>query len=198
MSDSIWFPYIEVETNAGIREVSLATRHLMNRRIFLTGTVNSEAANQVVSQLLYLSETDKKPIHLYINSTGGEINAALLVYDAIQGLEVPLNTYCMGRAFDMAALILAGAQKGRRWIFPHSQIMIHKPAMGGGVGGFAGSVSNQAERILQTKELLSGIWAKHTGRTPEEIEAATSYEHFMNAEESVAFGICDGICSALI
>lgn len=198
MSEYIWTPYIEVETNAGIREVSLATRHLMKRRVFLTGTITAELANQVVSQLMYLSESGLEPIHLYINSAGGEVNAGLLLYDVIQGLKVPLNTYCIGRAASIAAVILAGGQKGRRFILPHSETMIHEPLIGCGVGGSATSIKNISESILQTKELVNGLLAKHTGRTMEEIDEATSYDHFMNAEETVAFGICDEIRTELI
>lgn len=198
MSEYIWMPSIEVETNAGIREVSLATRHLMNRKVFLTGTITEELANQVVSQLMYLNESSPEPIHLYINSAGGEVNAGLLLYDVIQGLRTPLNTYCIGRAASMAAVLLAGGQKGRRFILPHSETMIHEPLIGGGVGGSATSIKNISESILQTKAIVNGILAKHTGRTMEEIDEATSYDHFMNAEESVAFGICDAIRTELV
>ncbi len=198
MGEYIWLPYIEVETNAGIREVSLATRHLMNRRVFLTGTISEELANQVVSQLMYLNESSMEPINLYINSAGGEVNAGLLLYDVIQGLRVPLNSYCIGRAASMAAVILAGGQKGRRFILPHSETMIHEPLIGNGVGGSATSIKNISESILQTKKIVNGILAKHTGKTMEEIDAATSYDHFMNAEESVTFGICDEIRTELV
>lgn len=197
MSEAVWIPYIEVETNAGIREVSLTTRHLMNRRVFLFGKITAEAANQIVSQLLYLSEEDTKPVSLYINSEGGDVNAALLLYDVIQGLRLPLNIYCMGRAFGMAALLLAGGQKGRRFMLPHSQTMLYKPAMNGGVEGFSGGALDRTENAAKTKALLLEIWVRHTGRTAQEVEEAISREQHMDAEKSVAFGICDDVCTDL-
>lgn len=194
---NLWIPSVEVETNAGTREVALDTRHLMNRKVFLTGKIDEDSINKVVSQLLYLSGESNEPIHLYINSGGGEVNAGLLLYDVIQGLDIPIYTYCIGMAASMAAVLLAGGQKGRRFILPHSKTMIHEPLINGGVGGSATSIKNISENILNTKALLNGILAKHTGKTCDEIDEATAYDHYMTAQESVEFGLCDKVIDSL-
>ena len=188
-----WMPCVLEESSEGKRELSLMTKHFTNRRVFLQGEINAESVNDLVLQLLYLEKESKEPIYLYINSGGGEVNAGLLLYDVIQGMKAPIYMYCMGMAASMAAVILAGGQKGRRFILPHSKTMIHEPLIGGGVGGSATSIKNISENILKTKALLNGILAKHTGKTPEEIDEATSCDHYMDAEESLAFGICDAI-----
>ena len=193
---NLWIPSVEVETNAGTREVALDTRHLMNRKVFLTGKIDEDSINKVVSQLLYLSGESNEPIHLYINSGGGEVNAGLLLYDVIQGLDIPIYTYCIGMAASMAAVLLAGGQKGRRFILPHSKTMIHEPLINGGVGS-ATSIKNISENILNTKALLNGILAKHTGKTCDEIDEATAYDHYMTAQESVEFGLCDKVIDSL-
>lgn len=190
----IWIPSIEVESANGTREVLLYTRHLMNRRIFLTGHINTETADQFLSQFLYLEkETDELPISVFINSPGGEVNAGLVIYDLIQGSRNEVNIITAGKAASMAAVILAGGQKGRRFILRHSKVMIHEPLIADGVGGSATSIKNISDSILETKAITNGILAKHTGKTIEEIDEATAYDHYMNAGESVEFGICDKI-----
>ena len=195
--ERIWIPSVEVETNAGVREVALATKHFTNRKIFLTGEINAESVNRWVSQLMYLCDSSDEEINLYINSGGGEVNAGLVLYDVIQRMKVPVNMYCMGMAASMAAVILAGGQKGRRYILPHSKTMIHEPLIRDGVGGSATSIRNLSESILETRELLNTLLAKHTGKTMKEINKATSHDHYMNAQESIAFGICDEIKSIM-
>lgn len=188
-----WMPCVLEESSEGKRELSLMTKHFTNRRVFLQGEINAESVNDLVIQLLYLEKESQEPIYLYINSGGGEVNAGLLLYDVIQGMKAPIYMYCTGMAASMAAVILAGGQKGRRFILPHSKTMIHEPLIGGGVGGSATSIRNISENILKTKAILNGILAKHTGKTLEEIDEATSSDHYMDAEESLAFGICDAI-----
>lgn len=191
MSNS-WIPSIEVEGAQGTRVVSLNTRHLMNRCIFLSGDINSDMANDFLSQLLFL-EQDNDPITIYINSPGGEVNAGLMIYDAIQGSNLKIDMICTGRAASMAAVILAAGQKGRRYIFPHSKVMIHEPLIANGVGGSATSIKNISESILETKEIVNGILAKHTGKSIEEINDATGFDNYMDAKEAIKFGICDHI-----
>lgn len=188
-----WNPMIEVESAHGIREVSLNTRHLMNRCIFLTGSIESETANAFLSQMLYLEQESADPVTIYINSLGGEVQAGLMIYDAIQGSELPIYMVCTGMAASMAAIILASGQKGRRYILTHSQVMIHEPLIANGVGGSATSIQNISESILETREILNGILAKHTGKCMAEIRAATSFDHLMNAEEAIRFGMCDAL-----
>lgn len=186
-------PAIEVESASGVREVKLTTRHLSNRKVFLNGSIDSELANNMLSQFLYLESEPEKEVDLYINSPGGEVNAGLMIYDILQGTKMPVNIICTGMAASMAAVILAGGQKGRRFILPHSKTMIHEPLIANGVGGSATSIKNISESILETKSICNEILAKHTGKSIEEIDKATSFDNFMNAKESVEFGICDKI-----
>lgn len=191
-----WIPSIEVESVHGTREVLLTTRHLMNRNIFLTGEINSEMANDFVSQMLYL-EQENEPITIYINSPGGEVNAGLIIYDAIQGTNLKVNMVCTGLAASMAAIIFAGGQEGRRYIFPHSKVMIHEPLLSNGVGGSATSIKNISESILQTRDIVNDILAKHTKKTRKVIDKATDHDNYMNAEEAIEFGMCDAVTNTL-
>lgn len=189
---SLWMPSIEVETAQGTREVNLKTHHLMRRRIFLDGEINRESAGEFLEQILYLEESEE-PIQILIQSPGGEVNAGLLIYDAITSCKAPVSLYCTGLAASMAAVILAGGEKGRRFILPHSKVMIHEPLIANGVGGSATSIRNISDSILETREICNGILAKHTGKTIEEINEATAFDHYMNAKEAVDFGLCDAV-----
>lgn len=194
---NVWNPMIEVESVHGTREVSLSTRHLMNRSIFLTGSIDAEMANAFLSQLLYLEQESSAPITIYVNSPGGEVNAGLMIYDAIQGSSLEINMVCTGIAASMAAILLAGGQKGRRFILKHSKVMIHEPLIANGVGGSATSIKNISDSILETREIVNGILAKHTGKSIEEINDATSFDNFMNAEDAIKFGLCDEVTEKL-
>ena len=190
---NLWTPSIEVESVNGTREVSLTTRHLMNRNVFLQGTIDSDMENQFLSQLLYLEQESEEPVTIYINSPGGEVNAGLVIYDAIQGSNLEINMICTGMAASMAAILLAGGQKGKRYILEHSKVMIHEPLLANGVGGSATSIKNISESILETRKIVNGILAEHTGKSIEEINEATSFDNYMNAKEAIEFGICDAI-----
>lgn len=193
---NVWIPSVEEETFNGIREIALKTKHFTNGRLFLTGEVTEEMANDFVSELLFLVDKGE-PVDIYINSPGGSVNAGLVIYDVIQACleKIEINMYCIGMAASMGALILAGGKKGHRFILPHSKVMIHEPLISGGMGGSATSIKKTADSILETKALTNGILAKHTGKTLKEINKATSFDNFMNAEEAVKFGICDEIRS---
>lgn len=194
MSYTEWMPAIIEESHSGVREIALLTKHLMNRRIFLQGEIDGDMANAVLSQLLYLRDEGEQPIHIYINSSGGEADAGLMIYDMLQSIDLPVNLYCTGMAASMAAVILAGGQKGRRFILPHSKTMIDRPLIAGGVGGFAVSQGHSfSDSIEATKVIINEILARHTGRTLEEIRRVIDSAYYMNAEESVAFGLCDEI-----
>ncbi len=199
MSDKItrtneWIPAVEAESCNGVNVVPLRTRHFSNGRLFLTGEVTEDMANDFVSQMLYLVEKGE-PVEIYINSPGGSVNAGLVIYDMIQACaeKIDIDLYCVGLAASMGAVILAGGKKGHRFILPHSKVMIHEPLIAGGMGGSATSIKKTADSILETKAVTNGILAKHTGKTMEEIDEATSFDNFMNAEEAVKFGICDKI-----
>ena len=139
-----------------------------------------------------LSE-DKKKVKIIVNSPGGEVNAGLMIYDIIQSYPGEIDMYCAGIAASMGAVILAGGRKGRRFILPHSKVMIHEPLIAGGMGGSATTIEKTAQSILSTKAMLSEILAKHTGKIVDEINEATLFDNYMNADEAVAFGICDSI-----
>ncbi len=193
MENIYQIPSIEVESSYGIREISLYTRHLMERRIFLTGEITSELANVFLSEFLLLSQEPDKPISIFVNSRGGEVNAGLMIYDLIQESKSPINIVCTGIAASMAAIIVAGGQEGRRYILPHSKMMIHEPLIEGGFGGSATSIKNISESIIKTREITNGILAKHTGRSIEEIDKATSFDNYMDSMQAIEFGLCDKI-----
>ena len=140
---------------------------------------------RAIRKLQVLYHADKgNPVDIYINSPGGSVNAGLVIYDLIQSLKgkLVMNIYCIGMAASMAAVILAGGPKGSRYILPHSKCMIHEPLIAGGMGGSATSIKKTAESILETKAITNGILAEHTGRTVEEIDEATAFDNYMNAE----------------
>lgn len=190
-------PCIEVESANGTRTVDLYTRQLMNRNIFLEGEVNADMASAFLNQVTYLLKESDEPINIFINSPGGEVNSGLVIYDVIQDIEIPVNMYVTGMAASMAAVILAGGQKGRRFILPHSKVMIHEPLIQGGIGGSASSIRTVSNSILETKDIVNGILAKHTGKSIKEVNKATAFDNYMNSEESVAFGICDAVKTPL-
>ena len=193
-----WVPSVEEESSYGTREVQLRTKHFTNRRVFLTGEVTEDMANDFASEMLYLSQ-DNMPIDIYINSPGGSVNAGLVIYDIIQSCaeKVEINIFCIGLAASMGAVILAGGPKGHRFILPHSKVMIHEPLIAGGMGGSASSIKKTADSILETKAITNGLLAKHTGKTIKQIDKATSYDNYMNAEEAIRFGICDEVKSII-
>ena len=151
-----WNPSIEVESAHGVREVFLETRHLMNRILFLKGEITAESANDFLSQYLFLENESEDPITIYIHSNGGEVNAGLMIYDIIQSSKLQINMICTGMAASMAAIILASGQPGRRYILPHSRVMIHEPLIADGVGGSATSIKNLSvlESLLSTSSLV--------------------------------------------
>ena len=187
--------YIEESSN-GMEVIPINSRLMTDRIIFIEGTITAETAVSFTKQMLFLSQSDK-PVRIYINSAGGEVNAGLAIYDMIQGFRGDIQMYCVGQAFSMAAVLLAAGQNGKRFILPHSRVMVHEVLLGGGVGGSATSISKISESIMETRDIVNGILAKHTGKSVEEINRATSFDNFMNAEEAVEFGICDKIVDTI-
>ena len=185
--------YVEIEGANGSREIMLGSRHLANRRIFLNGEINSEMADKFLKQMLYLKEMGDETVTIYVDSPGGEVNAGLMIYDIIQNADFPIDMVCTGLAASMGAVIMAGGQAGRRYILPHSNMMIHEPLISNGVGGSATSIKNISDSIIKTREMINGILSKHTGKTIEEIDKATSFDNHMNAEEAIEFGLCDKV-----
>ncbi len=190
-----WMPSVIEESANGSRDISILTKQLTDRTLYLTGKVDDDMANKFVASMTYLVKESKEPINIVLNSHGGEVQAGLCIYDMIQacGNKVPVNIYCTSMAASMGAVILAAGQKGRRFVQAHSKVMIHEPLIAGGMGGSATSISKTAESILETKALLNGILAKHTGKSIEEINEATAFDNFMTAEQAIEFGLCDEV-----
>ena len=186
---------MEVVSYGGHHEISVSARQLTNRRLFLEGEISPRMADAFLKKLMILCDQDpQKAITMYIDSPGGDVESGMVIYDLIQGLRCPFTCIVTGLAASMAAVILAGGQKGRRLILPHSHMLIHEPRiMAKAVSGTASTVRETAESVLKTEKMLSDLLVRHTGRTAEEVEAAMAKENMMDAEESVSFGLCDDI-----
>lgn len=193
----IWTPAIFEESVYGTREVLLQTKHFTEGKLFLTGIITDDIANDFISEMMYLNR-GKRSLTVYINSQGGSVTAGLSIYDALQEYEGNVDLCCYGLAASMAAIILASGKPGHRFITPHAKTMIHEPALASKVSGSASTIEETAKSMLETKNLLNDILAKHTGKTVKEIEEATRFDNFMDAEKSIAFGLCDEIRSVFI
>lgn len=183
-----------VEECRGSRDTDIITQQFKNGRLFLVGPIDHRMAVDFISAMLVLAE-EKKDAEIIIDSPGGEISAGLMIYDVLRSYKYKITMYCTGLAASMAAFILAAGQKGRRFILPHSQVMIHEPLISSVFGGSATSIEKTAQSILETKAVLNKILAEHTGRSVNEINKATQDDNFMTSEEAVKFGICDEIRS---
>ena len=180
------------QTARGERAYDIYSRLLKERVIFVVGPVEDHMANLVVAQLLFLeSENPDKDIHLYINSPGGVVTAGLSIYDTMQFIKPDVSTICLGQAASMGALLLAGGAKGKRFCLPHSRMMIHQPL--GGFQGQATDIDIHAKEILQTRDRLNRILAKHTGQPIERIDRDTDRDRFMSGVEGVEYGLIDSV-----
>jgi ATP-dependent Clp protease protease subunit len=187
-------PIVVEQTARGERSYDIYSRLLKERVIFLVGPVEDYMANLVVAQLLFLeSENPDKDIHLYINSPGGSVSAGLAIYDTMQFIRPHVSTLCIGQAASMGALLLAGGESGKRFCLPHSRMMIHQPL--GGFQGQASDIAIHAKEILLVRERLNNILVKHTGQSLETIERDTERDNFMSGNESVEYGLIDGVLS---
>lgn len=193
----IWTPAVSEESIYGTREIAIRTKQLTEGKVFLTGIITEDTANEFVSQMMYLNK-EKKPVTVYINSQGGSVTAGLSIYDALQTYEGEVNMCCYGLAASMAAILLASGKPGHRFITPHGRTMRHEPALAGKLGGSASTIEETAKNMLETKNILNTILAEHTGKTVEEIEESTRFDNFMDAEKSIEFGLCDEIRSVFI
>ena len=185
-------PMVIEQTARGERAYDIYSRLLKERVIFIVGPVEDHMANLVVAQLLFLeSENPDKDIHLYINSPGGVVTAGLSIYDTMQFIKPDVSTICLGQAASMGALLLAGGAKGKRFCLPHSRMMIHQPL--GGFQGQATDIDIHAKEILQTRDRLNRILAKHTGQPIERIDRDTDRDRFMSGVEGVEYGLIDSV-----
>ena len=185
-------PMVVEQTNRGERSYDIYSRLLKDRIVFLGGEINDDVANLVVAQLLFLeSEDPDKDIHLYINSPGGVITAGLAIYDTMQYIRPDVSTICIGQAASMGSLLLAAGAPGKRYALPLSRIMIHQPL--GGARGQSTDIQIQAKEILRMREILNGIYEKHTGQPVDRINHDTERDNFMSAEEAKAYGLIDKV-----
>ena len=161
------------------------------RKVFLWGMVNDQSAKHVIDRLFYLDAISNEEIQLYINSPGGYVTSGFAMYDTIKQIKSPVSTICTGLAASMGSLLLSVGEKGRRFIQPHARVMIHQPS--GGAQGQASDIEITAQEIIKTKELSAQILADNCGKTFEQIMKDFQRDHWMSAEESVTYGIADGI-----
>jgi ATP-dependent Clp protease protease subunit len=175
----------------------IGEKHLEQRRIFLWGGVDDDSAKHVIDRLLYLeSEDPGKPITFFINSPGGYVTSGLAIYDAMQMISSPIHTICMGLAASMGSILLSGGAKGHRKIFKHGRVMIHQPSLGG-YQGTASDIEIQTKEIIKTKELSAQILADNCGQTFEKVMKDFNRDYWMNANESIEYGIVDGVFDVL-
>lgn len=185
-------PYVIEDTGRGERSMDIYSRLLKDRIIFIGTDITDHVANVVVAQLLFLKMEDpKKDVHIYINSMGGYITAGLAIYDTLQWLGCDINTYCIGQASSMGALLLTAGTKGKRFALPNSRVMIHQPS--GGVGGTSSDIQLQAKEILKLKARLNEILAAHTGQTVERIAIDSERDFFMGPFEAKEYGLIDEV-----
>ena len=189
-------PIVIEKTGRGERSYDIWSRLLKDRIIFVGMGIDDYMANLVIAQMLFLQmENKSQDIHIYINSPGGYVSSGLAIYDTMQFVHCDVATYCIGQASSMAALLLAGGTKGKRYALPNSRIMIHQPS--GGAQGTASDIKITAEEILKLKKRMTKLISKHTGQAPEKVEKDSDRDHFMSADEAKAYGVVDEVVESL-
>ena len=189
---SYLIPTVIEKTMQGERAYDIYSRLLKDRIIFLGGAINEDVANVVVAQLLFLEAEDpKKDIQMYINSPGGSVYAGMAIFDTMNYVKPNVSTICVGMAASMAAFLLAGGEKGKRFSLPNSRILIHQPM--GGTEGQASDIKIQAEEILKIREEMNKILATNTGQPIEKIAKDTERDYYMRANEAAKYGIIDKV-----
>ncbi len=188
-------PYVIEQTSRGERSYDIYSRLLKERIIFLGEEVTDVSASVIVAQLLFLEAEDPgKDINLYINSPGGSVTAGMAIYDTMNYIKCDVSTLCVGMAASMGAFLLAGGKKGKRFILPNAEVMIHQPS--GGARGQATEIQIVAEKILQTKEKLNRILAANTGQPYEVVCRDTERDHYLTAEEACDYGLVDKVLTS--
>ncbi len=185
-------PIVIEQTGRTERAYDIYSRLLRDRIIFLGEEITDHVSNLVIAQFLFLeSEDPDRDIYLYINSPGGVVTAGLAIYDTMQYVKPDVCTICVGQASSMAAILLAGGSRGKRFALPHARIMIHQPL--GGVQGQATDIDIQAKEIIRMKKVLNKILSKHTGQSLRKVEKDTDRDFYMTPEQAVEYGIVDKI-----
>jgi len=189
---AIPYPTVIEQTGRNFSQYDLYSRLLKDRVIFIGDAITDDMANIVVAEMLFLQMDDpEKDINIYVNSPGGSVTAGLAIYDTMQFVKCDINTYCIGQAASMGAVLLTAGATGKRYALPHARIMIHQPW--GGARGTASDISIQAQEILRLKDELNQILANHTGKKLEEIVESTDRDFFMSAQEAKDFGLVDQV-----
>ena len=188
-------PMVVEQSSRGERAFDIFSRLLRERVIFLNGPIDDGTSALICAQLLFLeAENPKKQIDLYINSPGGVVTSGLAIYDTMQYIKSPVATLCMGMAASMGSFLLMAGEAGQRVSLPNARIMLHQPS--GGFRGQASDIERHAEDIIRTKRRLNELYAKHCGRSYEEVEKTLDRDHFMDADEAKAWGIVDRVETA--
>jgi ATP-dependent Clp protease protease subunit len=191
-SNSFLVPYVVEQTGRGERQHDIFSRLLIDRIVFLGSAVDDVVANVIIAQLLFLQMADpKKDIHFYINSPVGSVTAGLAIYDTMQFMTCDVNTYCIGQAASMGAVLLCAGTKGKRFALPHSNIMIHQVL--GGAEGQASDVEIRVRYMLRLKQTLNGIISSHTGKPIDQVEKDCDRDNFMTAADAKAYGLVDEV-----
>lgn len=187
-------PTVLEKTSLGERAYDIYSRLLKDRIIILSGPVNDEIASLITAQLIFLENEDpKKDITLYINSPGGAVHAGMGIIDTMNFIKCDVSTVCIGMAASMGAMILSAGAKGKRFVLPNSEVMIHQPL--GGAEGQASDIEIAARNILKIKEVLYKMLAKNTGKSVAQIEKDADRNYWMDADEAVKYGIVDKVIS---
>jgi ATP-dependent Clp protease, protease subunit len=185
-------PTVIEKSQFGERAYDIYSRLLKDRIIFIGGPIDDDVANAIIAQMLFLESQDKtKDIKLYVNSPGGSVTAGLAIYDAMQLMKCDVSTICVGMAASMASVLLAAGTKGKRFVLPNAEVMIHQVM--GGAEGQASDIEISARRILKLKEKMNRILAQHSGQKFEKVTKDSDRDYFMSAEEAVEYGLADKI-----
>ena len=189
-----YVPYVIEKNDRGERSYDIFSKLLSDRIIFLGEEVSDASAELIIAQLLYLEAEDpERDIQLYINSPGGSVSAGFAIYDTMQFIKCDVCTLCIGLAASFGSFLLAGGTKGKRMALPNAEIMIHQPAVSGGIQGPASDIRFMSEHIQRSKRRLNRILAQNCGRTEKEVERDTDRDHFMTAQEAKEYGLIDKI-----
>ncbi|MBU4343090.1 MAG: ATP-dependent Clp endopeptidase proteolytic subunit ClpP [Candidatus Omnitrophica bacterium] len=185
-------PMVVEQSDRGERAYDIYSRLLKDRIIFIGSPIDDIIANLVIAQLLFLQQEDSdRDVNIYINTPGGGVTAGLAIYDTMQFVKPDINTYCVGQATSMGAVLLAAGTKGKRHALPNSRVMIHQPW--GGVQGQASDISIQATEILKMRDRINEILAKHTGQELKKVQKDTDRDYFMSAKEAEDYGVIDEV-----
>jgi ATP-dependent Clp protease, protease subunit len=185
-------PIVIEKTGRGERAYDIYSRLLKDRIVFLGGGVDDDVANVIIAQMLFLSNEDSKaPISFYINSPGGSVSAGLAIYDTMQFLRCEVQTFCIGMAASMGAVLMCGGEKGKRYVLPNSRLLLHQPLIGGVLEGPATDLSIEAAEIIRLRKRLYEIIAFHTGKPIQQIEVDCDRNKWLDAQEALEYGLAD-------